>query len=378
MTIPFGSHFTDFGYSVIGFMLLMSVVVFVHEFGHYYVARLCGVKVETFSIGFGKKIFSRTDKTGCVWAVSWLPLGGYVKFFGDKSGSSNADFEQLETMSEQDKQVSFYYKKLWQKLAIVLAGPAANVILCFSIFTCLFFFYGIVTIQPIVKDVIADKPAAQAGLIAGDRIISVGGVPTEHVNKVRTEIVKTFGTPVSVEVKRQDKVISLTMKPFMQKDASGQETPMIGVIFTDDIKNITFQNYDITASIKTAYQQTIMIASLTGAFLKNLFLGNADVNQLSGPIKIGDVAGQALQQEGWVFFVQLTAMISMSIGLVNLFPVPMLDGGHAVFYIFEMITGIKPSKTVQEYAFKVGFMLVISLMVFTVLNDLGIIAFLAK
>lgn len=365
------------GYAIIGFILLMTVVVFVHEFGHYYVARLCGVKVDIFSIGFGKKIFSRRDKNGCEWAVSVIPLGGYVKFFGDRSEISNADHSAIEAMSEEEKKVSFHYKNLWQKLAIVSAGPVANILLCFIVFFGLAFFYGTFQSDPIVKGTIERTPAAEAGLLAGDIIQKVGGNSIQTVSEVKQEVVKSFGRPLAFEVLRDKNIISVTLAPKMQDDGEGNKMPYVGIIFTDDKEHFRHQRFDMIGSVQYAGQSTIFIAEITGAFFKSLFTGYATADQLSGPIKISSAAGKALQ-EGWIYFIHLTALISMSVGLVNLLPVPMLDGGHIAFYLFELVTRMKLSQVFQEYAFKLGFILVMSLMIFTLINDLGILILMKK
>ena len=365
------------GYAIIGFILLMTVVVFVHEFGHYYVARLCGVKVDIFSLGFGKKIFSLKDKNGCEWAISVIPMGGYVKFFGDRSEVSNADHSAIEGMSEEEKKVSFHYKNLWQKLAIVSAGPLANIILCFVVFFGLAFFYGTLQSDPLVKGTMQGTPAAEAGLLSGDIIQKVGGNPTPTVSDVKQEIVKSFGRPLSFEVLRDNKIISMTLSPKMRDDGEGNKMPYIGVIFTDEKEYFHHKRFDIIGSIQYAGENTIFIAEITGAFFKSLFTGYATPDQLSGPIKISSAAGKALQ-EGWIYFIHLTALISMSVGLVNLLPVPMLDGGHIAFYLFELVTRMKLSQVFQEYAFKFGFILVMSLMIFTLINDLGILVLINK
>lgn len=449
-------------YGVIGFVIMMSLVVFIHEFGHYYAARLCGVRVDIFSIGFGKKIFSYFDKNGCQWTLSYLPLGGYVKFFGDKSAVSNADNDTLSTMTDEDKKVSFYYKNLWQKLFIVFAGPLANIILCLVLMTGVYFFNGIYKIDPVVMAVETNKAASKAGIMAGDHIISIDGDEIEDAGQVTKSVIGSFGRPISVTVSRQgkditfdniipdqevnekgdkfsfigthfanipyiesvqeksaaanagikigDRIISvngektllttdvikiiraaendvlnlgilrntqelmISVNPNISTDKDGNTRKTIGVVFS--VPTLKVFEYDILMSLKEAYRQTVSIAVLSWQFFQGLFQGYADAEQLSGPIKIGSIAGDALQHDGFIHFFYIMAFISMSIGLVNLAPVPMLDGGHIVMYSFELITGIKPSKKVQEYAFKLGFSLIMTLMVFTILNDLGIVSFI--
>ncbi|MEM6603761.1 MAG: site-2 protease family protein, partial [Pseudomonadota bacterium] len=220
-------HVTDFMYGIVGFILLMSIVVFIHEFGHYYAARLCNVRVEIFSIGFGKKAFSFIDRAGCQWAISYLPIGGYVKFFGDKSGASNADNDVLDAMTEEDKKVSFHFKNLWQKIFIVAAGPLANFILCFVILWGLFFFRGVGHSDPYIMDVLPDMPAAEAGLKRGDKILTIDGFAIESVQQSRTELIKTFGRTTNIEILRGDDVKIFLLTPVM-REMQGQEIPVVG------------------------------------------------------------------------------------------------------------------------------------------------------
>lgn len=354
--------------AIIGFILMMSIVVFVHEFGHFSIARLCGVKVTDFSIGFGKKLFSRQDKHGTIWSLSLIPMGGYVKFFGDKSVASNEDLDELEGLSEQERNQTFYFKSILQKIAIILAGPLANIILCIFLLWGINFFLGIVSTQPIIKEVTLESAASRNGLMAGDRFMTIDGHNVTTAQEVRQEIMTSFGESINFTVNRNNTIIPLTFAPDMIETVDNQKMPVIGVIFSDLPEHITVQQYNFVESLKKSYGNTVFITRLTFSFFKRLFMGRADVNELSGPIKIGDAAGSALQT-GFAEFILLMALISMSIGLVNLLPVPMLDGGHLLFYLFEIV-GLKANHRVREIAFKMGFFLVISVMIFTVINDI--------
>lgn len=354
--------------AIIGFILMMSIVVFVHEFGHFSIARLCGVKVTDFSIGFGKKLFSRQDKHGTIWSLSLIPMGGYVKFFGDKSVASNEDLDELDGLSEQDKKQTFYFKSILQKIAIILAGPLANIILCIFLLWGINFFLGIMSTQPIIKEVTLESAASRNGLMAGDRFMTIDGHNVTTAQEVRQEIMTSFGESINFTVNRNNTIVPLTFAPDMIETVDNQKMPVIGVIFSDLPEHITVQQYNFVESLKKSYGDTIFITRLTLSFFKRLFMGRADVNELSGPIKIGDAAGNALQT-GFAEFILLMALISMSIGLVNLLPVPMLDGGHLLFYLFEIV-GLKANHRVREIAFKMGFFLVISVMIFTVINDI--------
>jgi regulator of sigma E protease len=354
--------------SFLAFILMISIVVFVHEFGHFYIARLCGVKVNDFSIGFGKKIFSRKDKHGTEWSVSALPMGGYVRFFGDKSPVSDDDMDMLNAMTEAEKKQSFYFKRIPQKMAIILAGPVANILLCLGLFFLINIVWGSVTVKPYIETLVEGRPAARNGLIAGDKFISVDGKDVHSASDVQKAVASSFGSPINFQVLRDKQIISLSFAPDMVSVDKGQEVPMIGVVFTQKSEHIVYHQSDVLESMTKAWQDTVFVADITFIFFKKLFLGQASVDNLSGPIRIGDAAGKAIQDGFWTF-IQLMALISMSVGLVNLLPVPMLDGGHLVFYLLEAI-GLKANHNIKEIAFKFGFIIVISVMIFTVVNDI--------
>ena len=354
---------------IIGFILMMSFVVFIHEFGHYYIARLCGVKVIDFSIGFGKKLFSKQDKHGTTWSLSMIPMGGYVKFFGDKSVASEEDIQALSTLTKIEKQQSFYFKSIPQKMAIIIAGPFANIILCFALLFLMSFFLGIVNHKPIIQDVVADSVASRNGLKAGDRFVQVNGRDVSIAQQVRQEIAVSFGEKIDFIILRDNNLVSLSFAPDMVlQEKEHEKTPAIGVVFNNSPENITLSQYDFLDSIQEAYQNTFFAARITLSFFKQLFTGKAPINSLSGPVRIGDAAGDALRAGMWSFLL-LMAVISMSVGIVNLLPVPTLDGGHLVFYILESV-GLKAHTQVREFAFKIGFILLMMVMAFTVVNDI--------
>ncbi len=365
--LSFSSGMQQIVIAIIGFILLMSVVVFVHEFGHFSVARLCGVKVTDFSLGFGKKIFSRQDKHGTIWSLSLIPMGGYVKFFADKSVASNEDIEELEQLSDADKKQTFYFKSIPQKMAIIAAGPLANFLLSLFLLWGINFFLGIVHIEPVIQNIVPDSAASRHGLLAGDTFVTINGHHVAYAQDVRQEVGTSFGETMNFSVKRDDTVIALTFAPDMIVNGK-EETPVIGVVFSNLPEHIQVLQYDFTESVKKSYADALFVARLTGNFFQRLFIGKANVNELSGPIKIGDAAGSALKTS-LESFLLLMALVSMSVGLVNLLPVPMLDGGHLVFYLFEIV-GLKANHNFREAAFKIGFVFVIAVMIFTLVNDI--------
>jgi regulator of sigma E protease len=365
--LSFSSGIQQIVIAIIGFTVLMSIVVFVHEFGHFSVARLCGVKVTDFSLGFGKKLFSRQDKHGTIWSLSLIPMGGYVKFFADKSVASNEDIEELEQLSEADKKQTFYFKSIPQKMAIIVAGPLANFLLCLFLLWGINFFLGIVHVKPIIQNIVPDSVASSHGLLAGDTFLTVNGHHVTYAQEVRQEVGASFGKPIHFTVKRDDSVISLAFAPDMIADGK-EEVPVIGVVFSNRPEHIQILQYDFIESAKKSYADAVFVARLTRDFFQRLFVGEAHVNELSGPIKIGDAAGSALKTS-LESFLLLMALVSMSVGLVNLLPVPMLDGGHLVFYLFEIV-GLKASHNFREVAFKIGFVFVAAVMIFTLVNDI--------
>ena len=367
--LSFSNGIGQIAFAVIGFILIMSLVVFVHEYGHFSVARLCGVTVTDFSIGFGKKILSRKDKHGTLWSLSLIPMGGYVKFLGDKSAGSHEDLQKLNNLSDSEKKQSFYFKSIPQKIAIILAGPLANILLCVFLLFFINFFLGIQTNQPIIKNVNADSAAYRNGLQDGDRFVTINGHNIQTAQEVKKEVSASFGDPIELTISRDNEQVALLLTPDMVAVAGETEKiPVMGVIFSDAPEHIIISNYNFTEALKKSYQDTVFLARLTGIFFQRVFTGKAGADTLSGPIRISDAAGTALQSGVWSFLL-LMALISMSIGLVNLLPVPMLDGGHLVFYLLEAV-GLKANPRVREIAFKMGFVLVVSLMVFTVINDI--------
>ncbi len=367
--LSFSQGMGQIAFAFVGFILMMSIIVFVHEFGHFYVARLCGVKVTDFSIGFGKKLFSRTDKQGTIWSISLIPMGGYVKFFGDKSVGSDENLDALNQLSDEEKKQSFYFKSIPQKIAVVLAGPFANIALCLCLLFSINFILGIQHTKPIIKEVALDSAAYRNQLQTGDVFLTMNGRDIQTADDVRKEVSLSFGDTIDFKILRQGNPLSLSFAPDMKEIVGEKEKmPIIGVIFTNKPEDIIVSKHDFIESVQKSYGDTVFLARITVTFLKRLVMGQADVNGLSGPIRIGDAAGDALQTSKWSFLM-LMALISMSVGIVNLLPVPMLDGGHLFFYLLEAV-GLKANPRVREVAFKVGFVLVISLMVFTVINDI--------
>lgn len=353
---------------VLPFLFVISVVVFVHEFGHYFVARLCGVKIEAFSIGFGKEIFAWRDRLGTRWRIAWLPLGGYVKMFGDANPAS-VPGATVHEMTEAEKKVAFYHKHVDKRIAIVAAGPAANYIFAIIVMTVLFMSYGQPFSPPVVNEIVADGAASQSGILVGDRIVEVDGSKTESFEDIQSIMSLNVGTPVKVEVDRngQPLVFEMTPKVGIRKDAFGHEHKVgqIGIISNT-------RAYKKRGPF-VAFQQAIIESwKLSEGMLRALgqmVNHTRSTEDLGGPLRIVQLSGDAAK-EGVGSLIWLMAVISINLGLINLFPVPLLDGGHIVFYIAEKLRGKPLHKDVQEVGFRVGLILIMFLMVFANWNDL--------
>jgi regulator of sigma E protease len=360
---------------VLSFALIISVIVFIHEFGHYFVAKLCGVKIETFSIGFGRELFGRYDRSGTRWKFSLLPLGGYVKMYGDEGAASTPDNDKLEAMSEQEKRISFHYKPLWQKALIVVAGPASNFILTIGIITYFLYSGGMASTEPVVGKVMKDTPAAAAGLKAGDRVLKVDDEIIETFADIPAVIATNLGTPVTLTIERKGETQTLTITPieFEDKDMVGNvvKRPLIGI----SSKKMERQNLSFPQAISEATARTYQLCTMSLKFMGQMMVGDRSAKDLKGPVGIAELSGQVTQsgdtwQETVRMILWFIAMLSANLGLINLLPIPMLDGGHLAYYAIEAAQGKPLAKKFQEYSFKVGFALVASLMAFTLFNDM--------
>ena len=359
---------------IVPFVILLTIVVFIHEYGHYYFAKKYGVGVTDFSICFGREIFGWNDKSGTRWKIGWLPLGGYVKFFGDRNVYSQSEQQDIiKRYNEEDQKKLFILKPLYQRSIIVAAGPLANFALAILIFVIINMFVGKDLTPAVVDEVVKDSPAFVAGMKKNDKIISIDNKKVESILEVSTFINLSTLETIEFLVLRNDKKTSLFIKPDLVdgKDSLGNSVKkrMIG------IKLIPVNNFyqrqplgpskAIYYSIKEVWFYSI--ASLK--YLGKKVIGEGDFSQLGGPIKIAQITGQVAEL-GIIPFFTIMAYISISLGLINLFPIPMLDGGHLMFYLFEAIFGKPLSQKTQEGFFRIGLFLLLSLMFFVTFNDL--------
>lgn len=368
---------TGFGGSafqyVFGFISVLMVIVFVHEMGHFLVARWCNVRIEAFSIGFGKELWGFTDKKQTRWKLCLIPLGGYVKFWGDTNEASFADQDAANHMSDEDKKVYFQLKPLWQKAAVVVAGPIANFIFAVAIFTVFLMSIGQPFISPRVDDVQVGGAAETAGIQSGDVIAQINGNEINSFNDLQKYIMFNPDKQISITVTRQleSLTLSLTPKPFVFKDKYGNEQTIgrIGIIHNSSADERQFRTLSLPDALSKGSSEVWFIIKQTLITIKDLFVGKGDIKQLGGPVKIAQTSGQ-LASEGILPLVRLAALLSVGIGLFNLFPIPMLDGGHLVFYLIEALIGKPLPPKYMEYAMRIGVTLLLSFFVFVTINDI--------
>lgn len=356
------------------FALIISIIVFVHEYGHFLVARLCGVKIETFSIGFGREIIGRTDRHGTRWKIALFPLGGYVKMYGDASAASTPDMEKLNAMDDTERKQSLHHKPLPAKAAIVAAGPIANFLLTIAVFTYFIYTVGIASTEPVVGSIMPNTPAASAGLKAGDRIDKIDGRTMHTFNDIPEALVTNLYTPVKLTVKRGKKVMELSITPieYADKDITGnvEKRPLIGI----KSQQITRKDVNFPQAIWLATEKTYNMCVTNLHALGQMVSGDRSVKSLTGTLGIAKLSGDITQQgettrETVLTILWFIAILSSGIGLVNLFPLPMLDGGHLLFYSIEAVSGRPVSEKIMEYSYRFGFAVIIMLMAFTLFND---------
>jgi len=359
---------------VIPFLIVLTIVVFFHELGHYLVARWCNVKVLAFSVGFGPELFGRDDKHGTRWKVCAIPLGGYVKFAGDENAASTPDFEALKHLDDDQQKTTFHTKPVGQRAAVVAAGPIANFILALVIFAGGFMTVGRPILQAKVDSVAPESAAEEAGFMPGDIILTIEGRAIESFSDMQRIVSINADNPLAVEVERDGAVVGLTATPrarVVDDNFGGtQRIGFLGITRATDAEAINYRRYNPVEAVGMASGEVYFIVYRTVTYLGGLIIGRESADQLGGPIRIAQVSGE-VAEIGVVALLQLAAILSVSIGLLNLFPVPMLDGGHLVYYAVEAVRGRPLSERTQEYGFRIGLALVLMLMVFATWNDIS-------
>ncbi|MQX19451.1 RIP metalloprotease RseP [Sinorhizobium meliloti] len=361
-------------YTIPTFLFLLTLLVFVHEMGHYLVGRWSGIRILAFSVGFGPELFGWTDRHGTRWKFCAVPLGGYVKFFGDEDAASMPDYRRLETIAPEERGRTFLGAKLWKRAATVAAGPIANFLLAIAIFAVLFSMYGRAVADPVVAFVAPDSAAEKAGVLPGDRLLSIDGKPIATFDDVRRYVSVRPELPITVRIEREGAAIDLPMVPQRTESVdplgNKMEEGKIGIGTNQEAGNFRVETYGPLEAVGQGALQSWRIVTGTLDYLSNLFVGRMSADQVGGPIRIAQMSGQ-MAKLGIAEVLNFAAVLSVSIGLLNLMPVPVLDGGHLMFYAVEALRGRPVGPAAQDLAFRIGFAMVLMLTVFAAWNDIN-------
>jgi regulator of sigma E protease len=373
----FLSHLHMLGGGVVGylipFLFVLSLVVFFHELGHFLIARWCGVRVLVFSIGFGPEIIGFNDRYGTRWKISAIPLGGFVKFFGDENAASAPDASRAASMDEKERQHSFVFQPVFKRAAIVVAGPLANFVLAIVIFAAVFMLYGKQTMSARVDSVQPGSAAESAGFRSGDLVVAIDGRAIENFAEMQRIVSARAGESLNITVDRDGAQRVLTAVPALKevKDNFGnvQRIGVLGISRSMAPEDLKLHPVAPPQAILMSVEETWSVIDRTLSYIGGVIAGREAANQLGGPIRIAQMSGQ-VASFGFVPLIQLAAVLSVSIGLLNLFPIPLLDGGHLLFYLIEGIRGRPLSERAQELGFRIGLAIVLMLMIFATFNDI--------
>jgi regulator of sigma E protease len=370
---------------VIPFLIILTVLVFVHEMGHYLIAKRCGVRIEVFSIGFGPELFGWTDRSGTRWKFSLIPLGGYVKMFGDADatsrpapgvqepppGEGTGDWAEGTTrpLTPEEKAVSFHHKRLGQRSWVVAGGPLANFLFALVVLTGFFTFYGQPTTPPVVGEVLADSAADVAGIEAGDRFVRINGTRIERFEEIQRLVQLNLDAPLEVELARGSESLALTVSPVIIEATDNLGRPFQMARLGVAASGTEYIRFGPLESAWRAVEETVSLTEATLKAVSQIVLGTRSADELGGPIRIAELSGQ-VAEAGFVSVVWFMAVLSINLGLINIFPIPMLDGGHLLFYAIEAVRGRPLGERAQEYGFRIGLAMVVSLILFVTWNDL--------
>jgi regulator of sigma E protease len=356
-----------FAWMVLGFVVVLTVLVFVHEFGHYWIARRNGVKIEVFSIGFGPELLGWCDRAGTRWKISALPVGGYVKMFGDADATSGLPLVGSAPLSAAEREVSFHCKRLGQRAAIVAGGPLANFLFAIVALSLLFMTVGQPNTPPTVGKVLPNSAAAGGGMQPGDRIVGINGQTITRFEDVQQLVQLNPNVPMAIAVRRNGNLVTLHVTPrlVVEKDRLGQH--QIGRLGIEG-GPIEYVRRSPPDAVVRAVGETWNLSATTLDAVWQMVIGKRSTDELGGPLKIAQISGEVIQL-GLGPLLWFMALLSVNLGLINLFPVPVLDGGHLLFYAAEAIRGRPLGQRAQEYGFRVGLALVLTLMVFATWND---------
>ncbi|HKH80454.1 MAG TPA: RIP metalloprotease RseP [Methylovirgula sp.] len=370
--MSFSSHFVSIFGTIVPFLFVLSIVIFFHELGHFLVGRLCGVKIDVFSLGFGPEVAALVDGKGTRWRIGMLPLGGYVKFHGDANGASMSNAAALAAVPEAEKSTTFFVQKVWKRAVIVAAGPIANFILAILIFTGIYFVHGRGILIPEIDKIIPGSVAEAAGFAPGDIVVSIDGNKIESFEDMQRIVQTSSDTPLSFVVERHGTRITLVATPRRRDVSTPVGTSRVGVLGVEanaSAANWHVQHYGLVESAKLATAETGFIIEQTASYAGGLLTGRESTDQLSGPIRIAEVSGQ-MAKIGFAALLNLAAVLSISIGILNLLPIPLLDGGHLFYYAIEAVRGKALNERIQQVGFRIGLTLVAGLMILATYNDI--------
>ncbi len=358
---------------VIPFLFVLSLVVFFHELGHFLIARWCGVRILVFSIGFGPELIGLNDRYGTRWKISAIPLGGFVKFFGDENAASVPDAARGAAMDARERAESFMFQPVAKRAAIVVAGPVANFLLAIVIFAGVFMIYGKQTMSARVDSVQPGSAAEQAGFKPGDMVVSIGGHRVDNFTEMQRIVSASAGETLDITIDRDGVQQVLQATPALKevKDNFGnvQRVGILGISRSMAPEDLKLRPVAPPEAVWLSVQETWSVVDRSLRYIGGVIAGREAANQLGGPIRIAQMSGQ-VASFGFVPLIQLAAVLSISIGLLNLFPIPLLDGGHLLFYLIEGIRGRPLSERAQEVGFRIGLAIVLMLMIFATFNDI--------
>ncbi len=368
----------DIFYYLVPFVVLLGILVFVHELGHFLVAKFVGVKVEEFSLGFGKELWGFNDRSGTRWKVCAIPLGGYVKMFGDADAASATESEEVKSLSEEDLKKTFTAQPPSKKLAITLAGPAANYLFAIAIFTAIFFFLGRLTFPPIIGEVLEGGAAQAAGIMKNDRVLEINGKKIDTFADLQREVDLSVDKKADVVIQRGEEVLNIhvTLKEievptseYDSENAPKQQKLLLGVRSVNAVE-LDKKELSFFESVKEACSETWDITTATLRGVGQMLTGKRASDDVGGVLRIAEMSGDISKERGLIDFTVFMALLSINLGLINLFPIPVLDGGQAVISVIEMIARREIGEKIKEYMFRFGFGVIMALVVFATWNDL--------
>ncbi|MCC8934186.1 MULTISPECIES: RIP metalloprotease RseP [Rhizobiaceae] len=366
--------FSFLGGYILPYILILSALVFIHELGHYLAGRWSGIRILAFSVGFGPELVGFTDSHGTRWKISAIPLGGYVRFFGDADAASRPDGSMVEELTEQERAQTLNGAKLWKRAVTVAAGPIANFLLAIVIFAGMFATMGKPVSDPVVADIKPGSAAEAAGIARGDVLVALDGRIIETFDDVVRYITMRPEIPVEVTVRRDGQEVDFDLVPHraVTTDRFGNEMEVgqIGIITDQQAGNFRIVQLSPVEAVWEGVRQTGHIITGTFDYIGNMIAGRMNADQLGGPVRVVQASGQ-MATLGVIALLNLAAVLSVSLGLLNLFPVPVLDGGHLVLYAIEAVRGRPMGQGAQEIAFRIGMAMILSLMVFATWNDIS-------